>query len=196
MAVSPDGRELAFVQEGEVRAMAFEGGPVRVLASSGAVLRWQTDGYVYFATPDGDAARVPAAGGTAEIVSALRDGEARRFVVQILPGGRGALLIVQLVNLEMEVHALDLSTGESRRLTPGSPASYFDAGHLVFLTEGALMAAPFDPTDMELLGPAVAIMPRTDLLTFGRSVSVVLPRRIGTMVSTSHPTPSRRARSA
>jgi serine/threonine-protein kinase len=156
--VSPDGREIAFWVDDEVRALALDGGPTRVLGTGVEVPQWLDDGRVYFHVTGGDAARVPAAGGAVEVVSPAGEGEGRRFIVQLLPDGDGALMIVQRVNLEFELHALDLGTGESKLLAPGSMAKYSSTGHLVYLTEGALVAAPFDPVAMELLGPAVPLI--------------------------------------
>jgi serine/threonine-protein kinase len=154
---SPDGRELAFSQDGEVRAMALEGGPTRTLASPGGVPKWLADGYVYFHDVDGNAQRVQGTGGPVELVSEKLDGEGRRFVVQLLPGGERALLVVQLNNLQFEVHALDFRTGESERLVVANQGLYSQTGHLVVLSEGAVMAAPFDPGST-VLGTAVPLV--------------------------------------
>jgi serine/threonine-protein kinase len=159
VAVSPDGRELAFRQGSEVRVLALEGGPTRVLAGDAAsVVRWHEDGHISFVTTDGDAVRAPAAGGAVELVSAPREGEARRYLLQVLPGGDKALLGVQLLNQAYELHALDLDTGESVFLTSGIVGYYTDTGHLVFSSDVALMAAPFDARAMELTGPPVALV--------------------------------------
>ncbi|MEQ1857857.1 MAG: protein kinase [Longimicrobiales bacterium] len=159
VAVSPDGRELAFSQGGELKVLALEGGPSRVLAGDVvSVVRWHADDYISFVTPDGDAVRVPAAGGAVELVSAAREGEARRYLLQSLPGGDRALVGVQLLNQAYELHAVDLGTGESVFLTSGIVAYYTDTGHLVFSSDGALMAAPFDARAMELTGPPVALV--------------------------------------
>ncbi len=176
-SVSPDGREVAFLQEGEMRALALEGGPTRALGP-GVVPRWQPDGYVYFHATDGNAMRVAAAGGAAELVSESEEGEARRFVLQVLPGGRGAILGVQRLDLEYQIRALDLETGESTLLAPGVPAAYSDTGHLVYVTEGALMAAPFDPGTMQLMGAAVPLV--DGVLSFSLSRTGDLAYAVGT----------------
>jgi len=165
-SVSPDGRELAFFVDGEVRALALEGGPTRVLASNVDVPRWLADGNVYMHTVAGDAVRVPAAGGTVDTVSLKAEGEGRRFIFELLPGGDGALMLIQRTNLEFEIHAFDLGTGESRFLAAGNSVAYSTSGHLVYLTEGALVAAPFDPRAMELLGPAVPLIDGVQAFSF------------------------------
>ena len=51
-AVSPDGLELAFQVEDQIRVLAFSGGPVRTLVS-GATPEWGPDGFVYASTDSG-----------------------------------------------------------------------------------------------------------------------------------------------
>jgi serine/threonine-protein kinase len=176
-SVSPDGREVVFLQDGEMHALALEGGPTRALGP-GVVPRLQPDGYVYFHGEDGNAMRVVAAGGAAELVSETEEGEARRFVMQVLPGGRGALLGVQRLDLEYQIRALDLETGESTLLATGVPAAYSETGHLVYLTEGALMAAPFDANTMQLAGAAVPLV--DGVLSFSLSIVGDLAYAVGT----------------
>ena len=72
-AVSFDGLELAFAQDGLIRAAAFAGGPVRTLVP-GSQPEWGPDGYVY-ATSDSGSVRVPSTGGAVEYVSRLAEGE-------------------------------------------------------------------------------------------------------------------------
>jgi serine/threonine-protein kinase len=149
--------ELVFSQDGVVRAMAFDGGPVRVIGAGNAI-RWLEDGYIYFRALDGNAVRVRATGGPVDTVSAIREGEASRMLSQVLPGGQGALAVVGR-GMSFEAHALDLRTGESRLLVaPASIALYSDTGHLLYLSETSIMAAPFDAGAMEFVGPAVALV--------------------------------------
>ena len=55
------------------------------------------------------------------------------------------------------VHSL--KTGERRLLVErGSHARYVSSGHLVYASEGSLMAAPFDAERLELIGPAVPVI--------------------------------------
>ena len=68
--------------------------------------------------------------------------------------------MLQAVNTdqEMETLAVDLATGELARLMFGASPRYASSGHLVAWVDGTIMAAPFDPKTVELLGPAVALM--------------------------------------
>jgi len=149
---APDGREIAFSQVDEIRVVALEGGPSRTVVPVGAVPRWLDDGYIYFHDIPGNALRVPGTGGAVDTVSLKKDGEGRRFVVQLLPGRRSAILAVQRLTLDFEVHLLDLDTDESVRLADAGQALYAQTGHLLYLAQGTLMAAPLDVESMELRG--------------------------------------------
>ena len=151
-AVSPDGSQLVFSQRGEVKLLFFEGGPVQTLAE-GSWPRWGPDGYVYLQA-DGPV-RVPSTGGPPEQVTQPAEGEPFIFVADFLPGGNTALTHVLLGAGEFEVRTMSLATGETALVTPGSWPRYAPSGHLTFLsTDGTLMAAPFDPSGMEITGPS------------------------------------------
>ena len=161
-AVSFDGLELAFGQDGNVRVLAFSGGPVRTL-TRGSQPEWGPDGYVY-ATTDSGAVRVPSTGGAVEYVSRLGEGESAHFVRDVLPGGRRVLLQVARTDGTSEIRGLDVGDGETTPLVEGNFPRYLPSGHLVYrTTSGTMMAARFDPRRMELLGTPIAVM---DGLTF------------------------------
>jgi len=164
--VSPNGLEVAFAHEGEIKALAFAGGPIRTLAE-GAVPLWGPDGFIYVGSISGTR-RIPAAGGAVEVLTEVADGEIAHGVTDILPGGEHALMFVIMESDETEIRALDLSSGEMTPITFGGPASYLPSGHLVFGTDcnwigsawacPTMMAAAFDPDRVEMLGAPAAIM--------------------------------------
>ncbi len=87
------------------------------------------------------------------------ESEGFSWVSDFLPGGEGALAHVGDGGSEWEIRALRFDTGEMKTLTPGSFPRYAASGHLVYLAlDGTLMAARFDPDEMELLGPPVALV--------------------------------------
>ena len=155
-AVSPDGRELAFVQLSDVKVLAFEGGPIRTLTQA-IWPRWGPDGHIYATVPTGTV-RVPVTGGPPDTLTRLTGDEASHWIMDFLPGGSTALLEVDLPGGVAEARALDLTTGEMKPLGFGFEPRYADSGHLVTLVDGTLMAAPFDPKAVEVLGPAVALV--------------------------------------
>ena len=155
-AVSPDGSQLVFSQNGEVKVLFFEGGPVQTLAD-GSWPRWGPDGFVYL---QGEGSvRVPATGGQPEQVTQMAEGEQFVLVADFLPGGNTALTHMLLSNGDWEVRTLRLATGEMERITPGQWPRYASSGHVTFISEdGTLMAAPFDRGAMEITGPSVSLI--------------------------------------
>lgn len=54
---------------------------------------------------------------------------------------------------------MGLETDERRLLVEkGGHARYVPSGHLLYASEGVLLAAPFDPERLELTGPAVPVI--------------------------------------
>ena len=151
--VSPDGQEVAFNQGGEIKVVSLVGGPVRTLMP-GNWPRWGADGYVY-ANSGAGVARVPGTGGPAEPVYDLVGDEAGVRAVGVLPGGETALIEVGISG--GQIRLLDLESGETSLLTPGTFPRYAPSGHLVYLLDGQLMAARFDAGAGALVGPPVAL---------------------------------------
>ncbi len=81
---------------------------------------------------------------------------------QILPDGHSVLFTETAADgswEEAQVHAVDLSTKQQKTvLTNGVDARYSPTGHLVFMRNAALLAAPFDATRAEVVGPAVPLL--------------------------------------
>ena len=131
---------------------------------------------------------MPASGGSVEQVTRVVEGETRHGISDFPPGGDGALLTVQRVGNSLEIRALDLNTGETRFLTDGAFPRYTASGHLVYVFEGVLMAARFDPEAMELLASPVAIVDGVQAFTLsddgklfysrGGSSGAVAPRQL------------------
>ena len=156
-AVSLDGLEVAFQQDGQIKVAAFAGGPVRTLMPGGRP-EWGPDAFVY-ATADSGIARIPSAGGSVEYVSRLAEGDVVHWVYDLPPGGKRALLYVPDQGGTSEVRALDLESGEMTSIVPGRHPRYLLSGHLVYSAEdGTLMTAPFDSDRMELRGTPIAVM--------------------------------------
>ena len=154
--VSPDGLELAFEQDGQIRVLALAGGPVRTLGA-GTIPEWGPDGFVY-ATTDSGTVRFPARGGPPEPLTRLGEGEAIHLIYDVLPDGRGALMMANLAGDRWEIRALDLASLEMMPLVDGQGPTYVPTGHLVYLSDSALMAVRFDPRRREMLGTPTAVM--------------------------------------
>jgi eukaryotic-like serine/threonine-protein kinase len=87
--ISPDGSEVAFVQDLELKVTPLAGGLVRTLAdSAGCCSRWGPDGYIYFSDLIRSVRRVPVEGGPVEqITDRIAAGDGNNGYFQVLPGG-------------------------------------------------------------------------------------------------------------
>jgi dipeptidyl aminopeptidase/acylaminoacyl peptidase len=78
----------------------------------------------------------------------------------VLPGGKSVLFssVAGVSWSEIRIAALTLETGAVKFLVEGAlGGSYHPTGHLTYMQERAMMAAPFDPGTLEITGPAVPV---------------------------------------
>jgi hypothetical protein len=134
------------------------GGPARSVVR-GINPVWGPGGAL-FATTDEGTVRIPNGRGTPEPITRRSEGEGNHFIIDFLPGGTRALMSVDLAGSRPEIRTLDLETGRMIRVTEGMWPRYAGSGHLVFLDDGALLAAPFDLRAMELIDPPVPVLER------------------------------------
>ncbi|NNF13376.1 MAG: protein kinase [Gemmatimonadetes bacterium] len=144
-AVSLDGRELAFVQDGLIKVMPTAGGPARTLTAA-SWPQWGPDGAIY-ATREGGIVRISSTDGAVEEVMAPAASAAEPRISALLPNGERAL-----VTVAGQVVLLDLDDGRTQELTEGNDARYVWTGHVVFSRGGQLFGAMFDARSVEL-GP-------------------------------------------
>src|SRR5262249_11275781 len=124
---------------------------------------WLPDDVIVFATDAPGLQRVSAAGGTPTVLT-KPDGktEISHRWPEPLPGGKTILFAVERPGADFNgaaIAALDLGTGGQRVLIEGGTAPhYLPSGHLSFVRNGALMAAPFDARAVQVTGPAVRLI--------------------------------------
>ncbi len=148
-AVSADGLEVAFSQQGDIRVMSIAGGPARSVAR-GINPLWGPDGSVYVTAETG-VVRVPPGGGAVERVTRRPEGEGNHFLTDLLPGGEHGLMSVERPGRPSEIRVVSLATGESDELTEGTWPRYVSTGHLLYLLDGALMGAALDPASGRMM---------------------------------------------
>jgi serine/threonine protein kinase/Tol biopolymer transport system component len=165
---SPDGQWLVFFAHGKLKKIAVTGGTAVTLcdAPNGRGATWGDDGTIVF-SPDTQAglARVSSSGGTPETFTTRDKGELTERWPQILPGGK-AVLFTSLspsgadfdfdkANIVVE----SLSTGVRKVVQHGGYSGrYLPSGHLVYLHNGTLFAAAFDPARLEMTSPPMATL--------------------------------------
>jgi len=157
---SPDGRSLGFFSENKLKKVSLQGGePVTLcearIPHGGS---WGPDDTIVFADSEGNnLARVSASGGKPEVLSRTED---RAFYPEFLPGGKAVLFSIKVQNPDYgQIAVLSLGTGERRViLEGGTNPRYSASGHMVFARAGAILAAPFDLSRLQVTGPAVTLI--------------------------------------
>ena len=171
---APDSRSISFFADDALRTVAIGGGTPVVLShaddvdGAGTLGRlgsgaWNEEGVILFAVGGSkggifrvsetgkEVARVTAVGGAA--------GEIAHANPYFLPDGRDFLYVAR--HAAANDSTVFVGSLDSRDRTPVLKSDYnvawMKTGHLIYLQNGALMAQTFDPGQLELLGPAVAL---------------------------------------
>ncbi|MEO8587138.1 MAG: protein kinase, partial [Acidobacteriota bacterium] len=171
---SPDSRFVAYFTKGSLKRIDPSGGPALTVcdAARGVGGAWNRDGTIVFApSPTSPLFRVPASGGKPEPVTRLDASlrvTAHRYPA-FLPDGRHFLYMA--ANLSgnagdpansIRVGSLD---GKTDKVVVAGIASNpsFAAGHLLYPSEGALLAVKMDPSRLEVQGDAVPVAQRLNV---------------------------------
>ncbi len=167
---SPDGEWIAFFADAKLKKVSVTGGAAVTLCDAAGARggTWTEDGTIFFTPtfqPGVGLSRVSSAGGTPQTLTTpdAASQEVSHRWPQALPGGKAVLYTagIGLGNYEdasLVVHTLE---GDTRKVLHrgGYHGRYLPSGHLVFIHEGTLFAAPFDLDRLELSGqpvPAIA----------------------------------------
>jgi serine/threonine-protein kinase len=166
---SPDGEWIGYFEGNALRKVSIRGGAPLTLAEDAENARganWSEDGFIYYAPNTTTGIwKVPAEGGVSEevtIPSTEEPVERSHRWPQALPDGRSILMTVQPMGVsfdEANLEIFDLETGERTVVhRGGSMGRVLPTGHLVFVREATLYAAPFDMDRREVLrSPAPVI---------------------------------------
>ncbi|HEV2422601.1 MAG TPA: protein kinase [Candidatus Acidoferrales bacterium] len=167
---SPDGQWLGFIADQKLQKVPVAGGSPVVIASVSGVGRtygaiWTKDDEIYFgAEPPRGLLKVSAMGGTPQPLTKLDSArqETDHRYPELLPGGRVLLFTVRNASEpsfdEADIAAVNLATGQRHMLVSGGTDAHYVSGHLIFLRRGVLLAAPFDPTKLEVTGAATPVV--------------------------------------
>ena len=155
-------------------------------ANAGRGASWGDDNRIVFAPSFRSALlRVSADGGAPETVTRLdvHFDESGHRRPHVLPGSRAVVFTAVRTRGDALI-VVSLETGERRLTIEGAGfGRYVSTGHLVYLQEGRLMAAPFDIGRLAAVGPAVPVLdvgpPSTDSLSFESTDAGLLAYRSG-----------------
>jgi len=162
---SPDGKAIAFFAGGKLKKIDVNGGGAVTLcdAPSPREGSWGDDDNIVFAASNQDGLwRVPASGGTPQAITELdkKRGEWTHRYPQVLPGAK-AVLFADSPNSAGEgtIEVYSFKTRKHKTLVQtGAYGRYLPSGHLVYIHQRTLFAAPMDAGRMELTDPPVAVL--------------------------------------
>ena len=141
---SPDGQSVGFWADGQLKRVSLTGGAAVTIGESVEPfgISWGSDDAILFGSLAG-AWRVPASGGTPELIIPVEGEEGGIPGPQLLPGGEWVLFSLFP---SQQVMLQSLATGERHVLLEdgGTNARYVPTGHLVYVLDGTLLAQPFD----------------------------------------------------
>ena len=175
---SPDGRWIAFYSavKGGLRKVPLDGGLAVDLADWDSAVKvgnpdlkvgpmgvsWAEDGRIYLGSGAVGLRSVPLDGGRpTEITHVDRARESGHRLPCALPGGRALLFTAMphAFGVRARIEAVRLESGERKQIVDdAADARYLPTGHLVFVRQGTVMAAPFDPERLELRAPPVPVI--------------------------------------
>jgi WD40 repeat protein len=164
---SPDGQWLGYIVGGRLQKMALSGGPPQpvcdmpISSIGNGNATWADDGSILVPSTSGGLMRAAPSGGKCVEIVKPDPTRGELLEVESLPGGK-AILFASLGGFQASqanIAALDLETGKSRVIvSQGTNPRYVEPGYLVFGRSGAILAAPFDPHDLKLLGQPVPVV--------------------------------------
>ena len=165
---SPDGHWIGFFADGKLKKVSVTGGAAVVLCDApnlrGAF--WTEDETIVFLPNSGSGVallKVPAAGGKPEPFTKLEEGEVTQRWPQVLPGGKAVLYTGHATTSsgfeDANIVVQPLPKGPRKILQRGGyHGRYLPSGHVVYVHESTLFAAPFDLGRLELTGPPVPVV--------------------------------------
>jgi serine/threonine-protein kinase len=162
---SPDGRWVAFWQNGQLKKVAVSGGaPVTICDMSAGIpagASWELNDEILLGGGTGGILMVPATGGTAKPLIAAKQGE-RLSQPRMLPGRDWVLYMFHPGGATIEqgqAVVQSRTTGERRVVLEGiRDVQYLPSGHLVFGRANVLLAQAFDARRLTLSGGPVPVL--------------------------------------
>jgi serine/threonine-protein kinase len=181
---SPDGMWLGFVQNGTLKKISVDGGPVTELMDEPVSFNsgpyWSEDGTILYAKAGGKNGiwRVPATGGVSEQITVVSGSEEDmyHFWPQLLDDGRLVLYTMTGTDGRWEdarIVVQDLETGERKTVKENATyGRYVSTGHIVYADAmGTILAVPFDLTRRTVTGTAIPVESGVRIARYGGAAS-------------------------
>jgi len=162
---SPDGRWIGFWANGKLRKIPAAGGTAVDLCEAeppfGA--SWGADGVIVFGGRQG-LWQVSAHGGKPAILTTVGADEFSHRQPHVLPGANAVLFTVQPRAFRWDDARIEVFRRDTSERKPvlekGTDARYLPTGHLIFVRDAVVLAAPFDLVQLRLTGGAIALRDR------------------------------------
>ncbi len=156
---SPDGEQVAFIADGQLRVVTVTGGAARTLITDSVMAwggAWSGDGWLYV-TMERRLNRVRSTGGAVEVVSVPDStrGESFHEYPDVHPNNKQVLIQLWIQSVQdTEIGILSLETGEVNSLGKAVNGRFIDEGRIAYVThEGDLLVAPYDEDAMAFAAP-------------------------------------------
>jgi eukaryotic-like serine/threonine-protein kinase len=162
---SPDGQSIGFWAGGQLKRVSVTGGAPVTLGAVGIPFgaSWEADGTILIGQGPKGILRMPAAGGTPEVLIPVDAGQIVHGP-RMLPGGEWVLFTLLRPGAAIswdgaQIVIQSLATGERIVLIEGGrDANYLPTGHLVYAREATLLAVPFDLGARRVTGGPVPLV--------------------------------------
>jgi serine/threonine-protein kinase len=179
---SPDGQWIAFFAGGKLKKIPVQGGSPVTLCDAPAVpggASWGDDGNIVAAFNSGAAGlvRVPSGGGASTAATELNKEKGQTVYTwpQVLPGSQSVLVTTYSIEAvrrraydAAEIDVVSMRTGERKTVQQGGFfGRYLLSGHLVYLHESTLFAAPFDLSRLAVTGSPQPVLEEVNVNVSG-----------------------------
>ena len=145
---APDGREIAFFADQQLKVISIDGGPARVVCAVASPRggSWGDDNVIVFADgPQSGLSRVAASGGTPEPLTTIGAGEASHRFPHVLPGAVGVAFTIQRADGGYSIGVVPARARQHSVVVDGAHSPSFAGGRLFYVNDHSEWAAvPFD----------------------------------------------------
>ncbi|MBI2150922.1 MAG: serine/threonine-protein kinase, partial [Acidobacteria bacterium] len=175
---SPDSRLIGFFANDELKTVSADGGVIQSVAKIGSVegvagATWSANGWIVFAYGQTGIKKVSVSGGDLKTITKIdrSQNEHAHLFPHFLPDGEHFLFWSEGgTSAETQSRGIFLGSLDgtpARFLVSSTDRGLYAAGHLLFVNQNILMAAPFDPGSQKITGQPFPVFERVQTAAFG-----------------------------